>query len=208
MNEAVAEMDAFHVTFVVLFTAVAVVRIYYHIKARIWLGSRTPEGAASFFFRVCVALPAILATVVYLFKPSILSWADAPVPSGARWFGAVLFAAALPFLIAVQRTLGRNFSPELRIRPDHTLVVSGPYRYMRHPMYTASLLIFAGMGLLSANWVIGGAGLVATVIIMWRRTPREEQMLINAFGDRYRRYSESTGRFLPKLRASVASREP
>jgi protein-S-isoprenylcysteine O-methyltransferase Ste14 len=191
--------DEFHLTFCVLFAALAGVRGYYHSKAKMWLGKKSPEGAVSFFFRVWIAVPALLATIVYLFWPRILDWASFPLATGWRWSGAGILALGIPFLIWIQRALGRNFSPELRIRDDHTLVTSGPYRYMRHPMYTASLLVFVGMGLLSANWFIGGAGLFATAVIMIYRTPREEAMMVGAFGDRYLRYRQSTGKFLPHV---------
>jgi len=195
-------MDRFHLSFIVLFALVAAIRLYYHYAARIWQGRRTPEGVLAFFFRACVGLPAIAIIVLYMFRPGILRWANVPLSAGWRWLGAVLFALSLPLLVWIQRSLGRNYSPQLRIRADHSLVTSGPYRFVRHPMYTTSLIIYAAMGLLSANWFIGGTGVAATLVIMLSRTPREEAMLSRTFGERYRRYMDSTGRFLPRWRVS------
>lgn len=59
---------------------------------------------------------------------------------------------------------------------------------------------FTGMGLLTANWFIGGAGIVVLVVILISRTPKEEAMMLATFGENYKRYAESTGRYLPRLR--------
>jgi protein-S-isoprenylcysteine O-methyltransferase Ste14 len=68
-------------------------------------------------------------------------------------------------------------------------------------MYSAIFLMFVGMGLLAANWFIGAAGLLAFLLIMLSRVSREEEMMVNAFGDQYRRYASTTGRFFPHMRS-------
>jgi protein-S-isoprenylcysteine O-methyltransferase Ste14 len=199
------EMDQFRLIFTVLFLITAVIRIYYHYKARIWQGNRTAEGALSMFFRACIGLPAILLMFIYLFWPTILAWASFPLAPIWRWVGAGIVAAALPLLVWIQSSLGKNYSSELRIRSDHNLVAAGPYRYVRHPMYTASLIIYTGMGLLTANWFIGAAGVISTLGIMIVRTPKEEAMLTKAFGDQYRGYTQRTGKFLPRFSPAARS---
>lgn len=193
-------MGAFHVIFVVLFAALIAVRLYFHFTARTWRREgRTAEGV-SLFLRFFVGIPLILCILVYLFRPQILAWASIPLGRISRGTGATVFAISLALLIWVQNALGKNFSTDLRIRSGHTLVTWGPYRYVRHPMYTALLLTFMGMGLLTANWFIGGAGIVVLIVIMVSRTPKEEAMMLATFGENYKRYAGSTGRYLPRLR--------
>jgi protein-S-isoprenylcysteine O-methyltransferase Ste14 len=67
-------------------------------------------------------------------------------------------------------------------------------------MYTAFLVMGAGMLLLSANWLVGGGPLLFLPLLMLVRTPREESMLLARFGDDYRAYMARTGRYLPRLR--------
>ncbi len=69
---------------------------------------------------------------------------------------------------------------------------------MRHPMYTAMFSMGAAFALLTANW---GFVLfaVAMIIVFVLRAPREEQMLLEAFGEEYRVYQQKTGRFFPRL---------
>jgi protein-S-isoprenylcysteine O-methyltransferase Ste14 len=99
----------------------------------------------------------------------------------------------------VQWVLGKNFSPVLHVREEHTLVTEGPYRWVRHPMYTTMFVFGGGLLLLTANWIIGGPMLVAAVAVVLLRVDREEAVMIEQFGDEYREYMEHTGRFLPRL---------
>ena len=193
-------MDVFHATFDILFVFLIAVRVYYHSKARTWQRGPAPDGAIVLILRVLVGTPLLVGIFVYVVRPQILDWSSFPLGPSWRWAGAGIFGVSLPLLIWVQQSLGTNFSPELRIRSDQTLVTSGPYRYVRHPMYTLLLLMFAGMGLLTANWFIGGVGVFAIAVIMLSRTPREEEMMVKAFGDQYRRYAQTTGKFIPRLR--------
>jgi protein-S-isoprenylcysteine O-methyltransferase Ste14 len=83
-------------------------------------------------------------------------------------------------------------------RKDAVLVTHGPYRWVRHPFYDCAALLMASVTMLAANWLIGiGSLLVLTLLAI--RTPKEEQMLIQRFGDDYRRYIETTGKFIPRF---------
>jgi protein-S-isoprenylcysteine O-methyltransferase Ste14 len=118
-----------------------------------------------------------------------------------RWLGAALFAAGALLVAWINYHLGPNFSSTLILRDGHQLIQHGPYRHVRHPMYTAFLVMLTGMLLLSANWFIGGGGIACVLLLMAVRTPREERMLLRHFGDEYRAYMTRTGRYLPRLRA-------
>jgi protein-S-isoprenylcysteine O-methyltransferase Ste14 len=96
--------------------------------------------------------------------------------------------------------LGPNFSSTLILRDGHQLIQDGPYRLVRHPMYTSFMVMLTGLLLLSANWIVGGAAIGFVLLLMALRTPREERMLLSHFGDEYRRYMERTGRYLPRIR--------
>jgi protein-S-isoprenylcysteine O-methyltransferase Ste14 len=97
-------------------------------------------------------------------------------------------------------SLGRSITDSVIVRERAALVTHGPYRWIRHPLYTFGALFFLGVGLMAANalvFVFGGLGLTMLAL----RTPREEAKLIEKFGDEYRRYMARTGRFFPALRA-------
>jgi protein-S-isoprenylcysteine O-methyltransferase Ste14 len=77
-------------------------------------------------------------------------------------------------------------------------VTIGPYRWVRHPLYTCGSSLFAAVGIIADNWFIVALGMLAFAA-MAARTPKEEANLIAKFGDEYRTYMKRTGRFLPRL---------
>jgi len=99
----------------------------------------------------------------------------------------------------VHHELDKNFSPDLQLADQHTLVTSGPYAFVRHPMYTALLLTGIGFFLLSANAVIGLVSIPGMLLATLLRLPQEETMMIEAFGTDYERYRRRTGVLLPDL---------
>jgi protein-S-isoprenylcysteine O-methyltransferase Ste14 len=155
--------------------------------------------------RWCLALPWMLSILAWLVWPTSMRWASFDLSPGWRWLGAGLFAGGALLVLWINRNLGANFSSTLILRDGHQLIQHGPYRYVRHPMYTSFLVMLLGMLLLSANFVIG-AGIAFIVVLMAVRTPREERMLLGRFGEEYRRYMERTGRYLPRLHPRAASR--
>ena len=137
-------------------------------------------------------LPAIYALTPWL------EFADYRLPPWAGLFGIAVFAGALWLFWRSHTDLGRNFSPTLHVREDHTLVVHGVYRHVRHPMYAAQWLWGIAQALLVHNWVAGFSGLVLSVLLYLLRIPREERMMAEHFGEKYRSYTDQTGRILPR----------
>lgn len=93
-------------------------------------------------------------------------------------------------------TLRRSYSSTLEIREDHRLVTHGIFRFIRHPIYLGSIIVSFGVPVFV--WTLYGflilAGLVPLVL---HRIKLEEKMLIEEYGDTYRKYMESTGKLLP-----------
>lgn len=111
--------------------------------------------------------------------------------------GALVFALAIWVIRRAQKDLGRSFSTTLEIRPDHALVTNGIYRVIRHPIYAAFLLWALAQAMLLPNWIVGVTGPIILVVLFSIRVPREEQMMIDTFGDSYRVYMKETARFIP-----------
>ena len=189
---------------IVLWSALVAIRLYY---IRLGGAFSREERRTSTWKREGVALPAIrllllpwfAVVVLYLVSPERLARFQLDLPGALRWLGAALWVLSLVLLLWVHRALGRNFSGLLRTRADHELVTWGPYRWVRHPMYPTFLLLSAGMLLLTGHWLLGAPPFVGVALVMALRTPREEAMLIERFGDEYRVYAERVGRYLPRL---------
>jgi protein-S-isoprenylcysteine O-methyltransferase Ste14 len=141
-----------------------------------------------------VALPGAL----WLGSPS-LGFAQLPLPEPIGWLGYTLALAGVALLAWAHASLGANFSPWLEIRTEHALVTYGPYRWVRHPIYSAGLLLVLGTGLLSANLLLLLCPAAALALLLRVRLPDEEAMLAAQFGAAHRAWAERTGRLLPRI---------
>ena len=182
------------------------IRLYYMRKAGP-LGqniSRRREDRLRIALILCSNALGVIGGLVYVLAPQRMKWATLPLPTWSRWIGVGLSAVAAPLLLWTHQALGKNWSAPLEIREQHTLVTSGPYRWVRHPMYTTFFVQGLASLLVSANWVIGGSWL-GQGIVAASRVGDEEALMVDEFGDRYRAYMQHTGRFLPpvKIRAYV-----
>lgn len=189
----------FHLTFVVTFLAFTAIRAYYHRQASREAGKvEYKEGRLHTALRLVVGLPWILSLLAYIFVPAWFAWARLALPEPLRWMGVILALISLPLIVWVQQALGANFSTTLHVREQHTLATGGPYRWVRHPMYTVLVLQITSLLLLTSNWLVGGVPLLALLLIVITRIDNEERTMITKFGDQYRAYMQQTGRFLPR----------
>jgi protein-S-isoprenylcysteine O-methyltransferase Ste14 len=95
------------------------------------------------------------------------------------------------------RMLGARYTMTVRVTPDQTLIERGAYRWVRHPSYTAGLLIMTGSGLALGNWVSLLVLVFVTPSIYAYRVVVEERALTAVMGEEYRQYMRRTKRFIP-----------
>ncbi|TAK12075.1 MAG: isoprenylcysteine carboxylmethyltransferase family protein [Anaerolineae bacterium] len=146
-----------------------------------------------------LALPALMGTLAAVFSPRWMAWAALDLPDWARWAGLGVALAGFALLQWAQVTLGKNWSDRPRLLAGQELVTGGPYHWVRHPIYTAFLMILGSMLLISANWFVGGLWLAMTGIEVAARVKYEESLLAETFGKAYESYAATTGRLLPRL---------
>jgi protein-S-isoprenylcysteine O-methyltransferase Ste14 len=127
------------------------------------------------------------AFATYRFRPEL------------AWIGTIVFAAALALFYRIHRELGRSWSVTLELRDQHVLVTDGIYGHLRHPMYSAFWLWALAQALLLPNFIAGPAGLVGFGTLFFGRIAREEQMMLDKFGDEYRAYMARTKRIIPGI---------
>jgi protein-S-isoprenylcysteine O-methyltransferase Ste14 len=126
-------------------------------------------------------------------------FADYPFIPVASYLGIAVDVGSLWLFYRTHRDLGHNWSVSLDLRERHTLVTTGIYATVRHPMYTGFWLMAVAQALLLPNWVAGPAGLIGFGILFFGRVRREEEMMIAAFGDEYRAYMRRSARVVPWL---------
>ena len=148
------------------------------------------ERIAYLMFVACV--------FAWMINPRWMEWSALVLPVWLRWGGVIALLAGAALLVWTFRTLGTNLTDTVVTRQTHTLVVHGPYRWVRHPLYSSAALLVVAISLIAANWFFLAAG-VALLSILIVRTRTEEQNLVLRFGDNYERYMKRTGRFVPRL---------
>ena len=190
-----------HNTFEVIFLAGlvigSVIRKIYTAKSR---GIKATKNFSSVLDIILVGTAGVgmVVPLLYLFT-TWLDFANYNLPAWCGWAGTTAFAGAIFMLWRSHADLGRNWSATLCITGEHSLVTSGVYHHIRHPMYTAHLLWAIAQGLLLSNWLTGWAFLVLLVPLYVVRIPKEEQMMLEQFGEEYRAYMSRTGRLIPRI---------
>ena len=134
----------------------------------------------------------------YLIYPPLLAWSNVGLPEWARLSGVALGFACVLLIYWMFSSIGTGITPTVATRSEHKLVTKGPYRWIRHPLYTFGTLLFLSFALMADSWFIAIMAVLALVLLSIR-LPNEEAHLIEKFGDEYREYMKHTGRFLPKI---------
>ena len=159
---------------------------------------RRQEGVAMMIALRLAGLALWAGAIAFMINPRSMAWASLPFPAWLRWTGAAIGAIAPLLLLWTLRSLGPNLTDTVVTRQAHTLVTRGPYRWVRHPFYDCMALFTLSLGLMSANWFVLAAG-VAVFGLLAARSRTEESILLERFGEPYRSYRASTGRFLPGI---------
>lgn len=170
--------------------------LYWGIAGRNSAPAKTPESRASKWFHQIVLNLALL--LLFLPVPGLTGWF---LPERLHLLvavGAVLQAAFMLLAIWARRHLGRNWSGEVRIGVDHELVRTGPYRLLRHPIYTAMLGMFLGTAISSSQYH-ALLGLAILLFAYLRKTRLEERLLQQTFGTEYEAYRRQTWALVPLL---------
>ena len=144
----------------------------------------------------------LVAEVILPLIYSVTDWlnfADYSLPAWMGWLGILLLACALFIFVRAHLDLKSNWSPTLEIFAGHTLVTTGIYAHIRHPMYASQWIWAIAQILLLQNWLAGPINLIIFIPFYLLRVRAEEKMLLDTFGDQYRKYRQNTGDVIPKL---------
>jgi len=146
-----------------------------------------------------LGLMGFLSTLAFVIFPGWLSGTNFLLPIWLRWAGVPIALTGFVLLQWAQNTLGKSWSDTPRMMKEQALITSGPYRIIRHPIYTAFILILGSTLFISANWLIGLSWIGMTVLESISRIRFEEGLMLEYFGEQYREYMKKTERLFPKL---------
>ena len=179
-------------------------RYYYFVSA-----CARPTARSHPSVDLALQMPAYFASAVWtayvawsvLAPPKLVEWDRWPLSHDVSdplvWIAVPLLAAGLWLFWYSHRTIGDYWSIKIEIKEEHRLVTWGPYRYVRHPLYTTFFLGYLGTVLALQSWILaaGVPAFVASYLIFARE---EENIMERGFGETYRAYRRRTGMFLPK----------
>src|SRR5260221_3429998 len=193
--------NIFRILAALIFITSISISIYHRRKADKDTGekiSRKVDGTVLMTMIRIGGLVLWLSPLVYLINPQWMAWSKIGLPEIVRWLGVGLGILCVFGIYWLFSSIGNNISATSATRKEHKLVTSGPYRWVRHPLYTIGSSLFISFGMMADNWFVAALGILA-FIGMAIRTPKEEANLIEKFDDDYRQYMNNTGRYLPKI---------
>lgn len=181
------------------------IRSYFQTKA---LRTRKASGAENSAGRLGFRILALVYLLLVVY--SVTTWIDfahVDLSSGLRWTsGGGLLLIYLALFVWAHQVLGKHWSGILELHEDHALIESGPYRMVRHPMYSAFFLSCFGTFFLTANWFLAGLYFLGVAFMYFSRVSAEEEMMIGQFGDAYREYMGRTGRLIPRASKQIGQK--
>jgi len=161
---------------------------------------RQEEGWLVLVLRMGVALPLLIVILLNIFWPTTLVWVKFNSPQWLRILGLILAALCVPLFWWIFKSIGKNISETVLIKDEHELVTSGPYNWVRHPLYGTALVLLLSISLVFGDWIILGYTLAGVLAFRLLVIPAEEKQLLNAFGEEYECYQARTGALLPWIR--------
>jgi len=168
--------------------------VYWNIAVRNSAPAKTSESGVSKWFHQIVLMLAFV--LLFWSAPGLTGWF---LPQHLHFLvtaGAIVQAAFILLAVWARRHLGRNWSRAVRIGVDHELVRTGPYRLLRHPIYTAMLGMFLATAISSSQYhALLGFGIL--VVAYLRKTRLEEKILQQTFGAEYDAYRRDTWALVP-----------
>lgn len=195
------QLDLFRIIAGLLFFSAISISVYYRSAAGRASSESLDRSEENKALQTILRLGGLilwLAVILYLVNPAFIPWSYYPSPDWLRWLGVGLAGLSWLLIIWMFKSLGKNITDTVVTRQKHQLVTHGPYRWIRHPLYTFGTLFFLGLGLIAASWLILLMAFLAFFLLSLR-TPKEETQLLARFGEEYADYMQHTGRYLPRF---------
>jgi protein-S-isoprenylcysteine O-methyltransferase Ste14 len=196
MNE-----NIFRIFAIAIFVSSLGISAYHRRKADRDSGEKVSwkdEGIATILALRIGGLVLWFSAIAYLINPAWLAWSKMGLPEWARLSGVGIGLISVLLIYWLFSSIGSGITPTVATRKEHKLVTHGIYKYIRHPLYSVGTLMFLSIAVISDSWFIATLAVFAFILLSMR-LPNEEAHLIEKFGDEYREYMKTTGKFIPKF---------
>ncbi len=171
--------------------------------AAVWLvaarGASSAVRSESILSGLLSRVPLLLAALLLVSKTGEIGWLATrllPHSPAVGWTGAAIVLAGVALAILARLFLGRNWSGIVTVKRDHELILRGPYRFVRHPIYSGILLALLGTAV-AVGQVRGLIALAFAALGLRWKSLKEEQFMEEEFGDAYRSYKQRVKALIP-----------
>lgn len=196
-----------HVSYLDLMNVWHFYTVLWTIFAVVWLlGALRTKGTqerAPLTSRLAYGIPVVAGA--YLMFSESLPWGplySKVLPKSTALVALALFltSVGIAFAIWARFYIGQNWSGAVTVKVGHELIRGGPYRWVRHPIYSGILLALFGTAV-ARRQLIGFIAVAFFLIGFLIKSRIEEQLMRKTFGEQYLEYTRSTGALVPRLRA-------
>lgn len=194
MNELI-----FKISFIILWIAYIIIRAPFDNKHKQVEKLKVAKSASEKFLIAMLAVGLMLIPLAWMLT-SFLDNFNIALPNWLRFLGIIIAILSLIYFWKIHNALGTNWSPTLEIKIQHQLIKVGPYKRIRHPMYTQIWIWTIAQVLIVSNLYAGFSGIIVWGIVYFIRVPNEEKMMIEHFGNEYLEYIKQTGKVFPKVK--------
>lgn len=167
-----------------------------------WLRTKRTQERASFGSRLLYGIPVLVAFYLLFDDHIPFAWLQRRMFPRNPWvegLAVLLTAAGIAFAIWARFYIGENWSSAVSVKVGHELIRTGPYAWVRHPIYSGLLLAMVGTAL-ARREPRGLVGLVLLWMGFWIKSRMEEGFMRKTFGEEYQEYSRTTGALIPRMR--------
>jgi protein-S-isoprenylcysteine O-methyltransferase Ste14 len=176
--------------------------VFFALERRLRQGQAAQSLEAGAFDRESTRLVGrafVISTLGLLLAPglNLLRRGRTSISPPAGWVGLGLMVSGIGLRAWANRVLGAFYTRTLRVAANQPLIEQGPYRLLRHPGYSGSLLLWIGAGLATANWLVTSVIAIVTGSAYVYRVRSEETMLEQTFGPAYQDYRQRTWKLIP-----------
>ncbi|MGH2567662.1 MAG: methyltransferase family protein, partial [Bacteroidota bacterium] len=178
--------NIFRIILIVGFLILMPIGLYHRLKSQA-TGEKLDRRQEGLFILLTLrplGLMTMAGLIVYMVNPAAMAWSSVSLPTWLRWTGVVIGVMAGFLFTWTFRSIGKNITDTVVTRKDHTLVTTGPYRWVRHPFYVTTALAIVANAAVAANAFILITGILALALIVLR-TKKEEELLVARFGEEY-----------------------
>jgi len=171
----------------------------------IWLlwafATKRTQSRESFRTRVPYLIFTVAAFFAMFSRDVAFGWMRRHILPREPWIanlGIAITAAGLLFAIWARAYIGRNWSGNVTVKVGHELIRSGPYRWVRHPIYSGIILALIGTAI-NRGQLRGAFAVVLLWIGFTMKSRLEERVMIATFGAEYEEYQRTTGGIFPRI---------